>query len=300
MTALDDVAEDATPAVRGGRPRRITIDLDGAWCYRAIHGHAHDDNRSAVDDPLLLEAVPRFLDVCADLDVKSTIFVVAADLRSDRYAQLIAAASAAGHDVMSHSFAHRYDLSRRPFVDIVADLRRAHAAIVDVTGVAPQGFRAPGYNLSPALLRAVAAVGHTWSSSVLPSPAYWAARAAIKAKTRLSRRRSASLLGNLHAFSPWWFSSSSAALNVTEHPITTAATLPWTGTTLALASDRLAATMTTAALLTTSADDLVFELHAADFAHGALLPADQPDAHVPLADKLRRITTTMRAVRDAR
>jgi len=279
------------------RPRRVTIDLDGAWCYRAIHGH-DVDNAADDNDPLLAEGLPRFLELCDELAIKATLFVITKDLQRQRYADLIAAAAAAGHQVMSHSHRHAYDLSKQPQTAIVDDLRTSREALRAVTGIAPSGFRAPGYNLGPALLRALTTTGFVWSSSVLPSLAYFAARAAVLAKTKLSGRTSASVLGNAHAFSPWWWSSTSASLSVTEHPITTAAGLPWTGTTLSLLGDAAARTLTKTALLTTSAKELVFELHAADFAEGRHLPSDQPDAHVPLTDKLRRLKQTLIAVRD--
>jgi hypothetical protein len=281
------------------RPRAITIDLDGAWCYRAIHGHHVDDAR-VHDDALLLDALPCFLDLCADVGLTSTIFVVTRDLRSDRLQQLLQQAHAAGHQLMSHSHAHHYDLSRRHVDDISADLQASQAALQALTGEAPVGFRAPGYNLSSSLLQALVATGFAWSSSVLPSPAYWAARVAIRAKTALMRRSSSSLTGSLQAFSPWWASSTkTASLRLREFPITCAAGLPWTGTTLALASDALAEAMTSVALSTTTAADVCFELHAADCADGRHLPFDQPDAHVPLRDKLRRLRRTLVAIKSA-
>lgn len=284
----------------GRRPRAVTIDLDGAWCYRAIHGHRVDVDLRAHDDALLLEALPRFLDLCANVGVTSTIFVVTSDLRSSRLVRLLEQAHAAGHQLMSHSHAHHYDLSRRSVDEIAADLQASWAALQALTGTAPAGFRAPGYNLSSSLLKALVATGFAWSSSVLPSPAYWAARVAVRAKTAVLGRSSSSLTGSLHAFSPWWASSpKTASLRLREFPITCAAGLPWTGTTLALANDALAEAMSTVALSTTMAEDVCFEVHAADFADGRHLPVDQPDARVPLRDKLRRLRRTLVAIKAA-
>ena len=296
---MTELLEDVDAAVVVERPHRATIDLDSARCYRAIHGHVVDDAPGLDEDLLLAEALPRFLDLCASLSITATLFVVSDDLRRERYARVIAAAAAAGHQVMSHSHRHAYDLSRWSYPAIVDDLQASRAAIASVTSTVPVGFRAPGYNLSPTLLRALGTTGFVWSSSVLPSPAYFAARALVLAKTRLQGRTSSSLLGSPQAFSPWWWSSSSSAsLSIAEYPITAPAGLPWTGTTLALLGDRAAAALTKLALATTSAADLVFELHAADFADGKHLPAGQPDAHVPLAAKVRRLTSTLIAVRD--
>jgi ketosteroid isomerase-like protein len=69
--------------------------------------------------------------------------------------------------------------------------------------------------------------------------------------------------------------------------------LPFTGTTLALLPDGAAAVLADAAC---AADDVVFEVHAADFVDGALLPEGQPDRRVRLSDKLRRIERAARRV----
>ena len=287
---VDAAALDAASS----RPRRLTIDLDGAWCYRQIHGVGGGDDDD--DDPLLAAGLPRFLELCARLSVTATLFVVGVDLRRERYARLIAAAAAAGHQVMSHSHSHAYDLSRWPRARIVDDVAASVAAIEAVTGARPTGFRAPGYNLSPALLDAVVDVGLRWSSSLLPAPAYFGARALVIARTALAGRRSASLLGDPRAFGLRRRRRHPNGLE--EFPISAPWGVPLTGTVLALLPDSAAAWLGDAAALRSSGvgDDPLLELHAADFVDGELLPAGQPDRHVPLVDKLRRIERAARAV----
>ncbi len=289
-------------------PQRLTIDLDGAWCYRAIHGVDRVDRGPGdVDDPVLLQGLPRFLDLCAQLGAPATLFVVGRDLDdSARYADLVAAAVKEGHDVESHSYGHAYDLSRRSDDDIRVDLDRSIAAIARVTGRPPQGFRAPGYNLSPALLDGVQAAGLQWSSSVLPSPAYFAARAAVIAKTALFGRRSASLFGNARDFAPRRSGRQRRHDNgLREFPMSAPLGIPLTGTMLALANDAFAEFVVDRACDThgTPDDDHglidngpMLELHAADFVDGDLLPDGQPDRRVRLADKLRRIERAARRV----
>jgi peptidoglycan-N-acetylglucosamine deacetylase len=276
----------------------VTIDLDGAWCYRAVHGVAaaadHGDGLfDDDDDPVLAEGLPRFLDVCARLDVKATLFVVARDLGRPRFRGLLHQAAAAGHTVMSHSFSHRYDLATRPVEHIVADLGRARDLIADATGVVPAGFRAPGYTTSPALWQALVTTGHRWTSSVLPSPPYLLAKRAVRGLTRLRGGRSASQAGQWRAYSPLY---TRPPLPLVEVPVTTALGWPWLGTTIALLPDDVAAGLTRLALWATPPERLVFELHAADFADGRHLPPGQPDAGVGLADKCRRIEAALRAI----
>ena len=284
-----------------GRPaglHAVTIDLDGAWCYRAIHGVAAaadpgDGVFDVDDDAVLAEGLPRFLDVCARLDVTATLFVVARDLGRPRFRALLQQAIAGGHAVMSHSFSHRYDLATLPLDRVVEDLKRARALIGDVTGVPPEGFRAPGYTTSPTLWRALVQTGHRWTSSVLPSPPYLLAKRAVRTLTRLRGGRSASQAGSWRAYSPL---HAHPPAPLVEVPVTTALGWPWLGTTIALLPDAAAAALTQLALRTTPPETLVFELHAADFADGRHLPAGQPDAGVALVDKCRRIEATLQAL----
>lgn len=273
-------------------PQRLTIDLDGAWCYRAIHGFdvGSDAAQAAPDDDVLLQGLPRFLELCARLSAKATLFVVGRDLDNDRYADLVNAAVDAGHDVASHSFSHAYDLSRRSYDAARRDVDASVRAIVDVTGRAPAGFRAPGYNVSAALLDAVKDAGLSWSSSLLPSPAYFAARALVIARTALSGRRSASLLGDVRAFSSRRRRHKNG---LAEFPLSAPWGIPLTGTTLALLGDDAAA-----ALVDAAADDadVSIEFHAADFVDGRLLPEGQPDRRVRLSDKLVRMEAAARRV----
>ncbi len=302
-TATVTTATVTTATVTTERPDGlcpVTIDLDGAWCYRALHGvnrardaHACDDCFDSDDDAILDEGLPRFLDICERVGVRATLFVVGRDLGRPRFRERLEQAVAAGHRLMSHSFSHRYDLAALPPGDIVVDLERAASLIAHASGAAPVGFRAPGYTTSPALWQALVQTGHRWSSSVLPSPPYLGAKRAVATWARLHGRRSASQRGSVRAYSPWFERPPPPLVEV---PITTALGLPWLGTTVALLPDAAAAALTSLAVATTPPEALVFELHLADFADGRHLPAAQPDATVPLAAKCARLERALRAI----
>src|SRR5206468_2003853 len=70
-------------------------------------------------------------------------------------------------------------------------------AIEDACGRRPRGFRAPGYTLSPALLDAVRDRGYAYDSSLLPSPPYYALKAAALLAYALRGRKSQSILGGV-------------------------------------------------------------------------------------------------------
>jgi len=227
-----------TPATAPRPVLCLSIDLDDLRYYRAIHALA--PGPAGEDVCLFRRAVPRFLEFTRALDVPGTLFVIAEDLsRVEGAREALREAVAAGHEVASHSLTHPYDLSRRPPEVLSREVREARSRLQDALGVEVRGFRGPGYNVNPALLREVAAAGHAWDSSLLPSPAYWAARASVIAWMALRRRPSRSITGRARDFlarprNPFRWPEQDGGL--WEIPITAAGCLrlPLIGTNLAL------------------------------------------------------------------
>lgn len=275
----------------------VTIDLDGARHYHAIHGLAPPR-----DDTVVFRGLQRFLSLCAAHEVRSTIFVVTRDLEDDAVRALVLEAHRAGHEIASHSHAHRYDLSRQSPAFMDADLARSVDALIALTGARPRGFRAPGYNQSEALLDALERAGFAYDSSFLPAPLYFAARAAALAALQVRGRRSSSLVGDVREslvtapFRPRRGARTRPARSrvegrdLIEIPMTGVAGAPFIGTTLALArgGHRL---FTRMALLHSAlrAAPVVLELHAIDLCDvddvDEALARAQPDVRVPRAHK---------------
>ncbi len=273
----------------------VGVDLDDLRYYRAIHGLP-----LGADTPLVFEAaVPRFLDLCDHTGVRATLFAIGEDLRWGEAREALRGAVGRGHEVASHSHAHAYDLSRRAPDEIERDLRSARTALEDATGTAVVGFRAPGYNLSGRLLRAVANTGHRYDASLLPSPPYYAARAAVIAAMRLRGRRSASIVGRGRDFLRPREPFSWPDTGLHEFPITACGPLrlPLIGTALARGG-------VLAGHLVRCASRLPFvqvEFHALDFldaARDGIEPAllVEPALRVPLADRLSRFEAALRAL----
>src|SRR5256714_4428648 len=173
----------------------VSVDLDGLGCYAAIHG---------LDAALLperaLQAVPvaavsRLCELFAALRLRATFFAIGGEVDIPGSARALRAAADSGHEIGSHSHGHDYALSRATPDEIDGDLARAERAIAGAVGKAPRGFRAPGYTLSPALLELVRTRRYLYDSSLLPSPPYYAAKAAAIALHALRGRRSRSILG---------------------------------------------------------------------------------------------------------
>lgn len=282
----------------------VSIDLDGARHYHAIHGLP-----APARDVIVARGLERFLTLCVDHDLRATLFAIGADLKDSAVARLVRQAHDAGHEIASHSHAHRYDLFRRAPAEIEADLHRSIAAIVDVTGARPTGFRAPGYNQSEALFDALEKLGFAYDSSFLAAPLYFAARALALLSYRLRGRRSVSAVGDireaLHAapFRPRRSDRTQAARSrvegraLIEVPISGGLGAPFIGTALSLAPP-IGRALTQRLL---DGDlPIVLELHAIDLCDtddvdGALAAA-QPDARVPFTAKRRALHDTLTAL----
>lgn len=151
---------------RGRAPvATLSLDLDDLWAYLRTHG---EDDWDA-SPTLLPRAVDRLLPVLDDLGVTITVFVVGHDLERPGGRDTVRSIAAAGHELGSHSWLHRSDLSRVGAADIAADLTRTADAVVDATGHAPTGFRCPSFGMSPALVEVLIGQGYTYDSSVLPT-----------------------------------------------------------------------------------------------------------------------------------
>ncbi|MBI5487821.1 MAG: polysaccharide deacetylase family protein [Deltaproteobacteria bacterium] len=297
------------------RPSRrlvaLTVDLDELDCYRAIHGLAPGGGEAPIYD----RGVPRFGELFAREGVRGTFFAVGRDAQRPERAVRLRELAGAGHELANHSLSHYYDLVRRPPSVLVAEVSGGRAAIQDAVGVAAVGFRAPGYTLSAELVDVLGDLGVAYDSSVLPSPAYFAARAAAIVIKALRGRRSRSLFAgfelSLAPRRPYVLSwppfvrgterVGDRGGGLRELPI---ATIPWArvpvlGTTIVLAGAANAVRL--CRLL--SGDFFVnLELHGIDLCAPddpgvAALGHAQPDARVPLSRKTTAIEAVIRHFR---
>ncbi|MAO83296.1 MAG: hypothetical protein CMH50_05330 [Myxococcales bacterium] len=266
----------------------LSIDLDGIRHYRAIHGLKPKSG----PDPFLTEGLDRFLELCESFAIPATLFVVTEDLDDPEFARRIRHAAKAGHEIASHSHHHDYNFSTQSPAEIQAELYRSRQAIRHVVRKLPKGFRAPGYNLSPALKDALVKVGFTYDSSMLPSPLYWAARAAVISGKSLTSRPSASLIGRPKDF---FVDGTPHRLDngLIELPMTGALGIPWIGSLVV--TSPLASLVTR--IVTRQKAPIDLELHAID-----LCSADQVepelievrrDLQVPISIRQRRLERTL-------
>ena len=111
-----------------------------------------------------LVGIPRILDLLEQHQIRSTFFVPGHT--ADRYPEAVRSIVAAGHEIAHHGYLHEQPTALTLEEEIDA-LDRGLAALADVAGVRPVGYRAPMWDLSwrtPALL---AERGFLYDSSLM-------------------------------------------------------------------------------------------------------------------------------------
>lgn len=181
----------------GAAPRllSVSVDLDPLHHYCHLHGLPDSLIGDSLKEAVHTLALPRLFSLFDGLGVPVTLFAIGREV--ERFAMAgptLRTAHHRGHEIANHSFAHDYAISRRAPEVIEADLSRAQEVLTRAVGVAPVGFRAPGYTLSPELYRAVEAQGFEYGSSAFPAAPYWLAKAGVMGGLRLLGRPSAAIL----------------------------------------------------------------------------------------------------------
>lgn len=291
-------------------PCAVSVDLDGIACYYRIHGLGAPPVE--MEHVILERALPRAAKLFAEKGIRATWFVVGRDADADAVlpdraeraanAARLGALHARGDELGNHSYSHHYDLARLA-PDVVADeIAGGDRVLRAITKHPVRGFRAPGYDLSPAMLDALAARGYRYDSSVFSSPGYYAAKAAVMAALAVLRRPSGAVITNPRLLaaptepyrpamtSPW--RRGQAPLVELPIAVTPWARIPAIGTSLLVAPERIRNHVVAAM---GGRSFFNFELHGIDFADAEKdgipgdLVAHQPDLKLPIAEKLARL-----------
>jgi hypothetical protein len=289
----------------------VSIDLDGIACYHAIHGLPTPRGQ----DPVYSVGLQRFLELMDELSVPATLFTVGRDVALSDAADVLHTAVVAGHEIANHSFSHNYRLVHCQAAEIEAEIGRAHDSIFRRLGVEPCGFRAPGYNMSEAVLDVLEARGYRYDASIFPAPLYFSLRAAAITYYQLRGQASRSLVGDPRQFlasrRPYkprrgamhHAGNAGTARTLLEIPVATlpALRLPYIGTTLALLPRTGVKALTRYLLL--SKAPICLELHGVDFLDAsdagvsAELVARQKDLRVSARRKIERLRVAIKGLK---
>lgn len=290
----------------------VSVDLDAIDCYHRIHALTETPSEPA-RFAVLRRALPRLGALFSRHGIKATFFTVARDLVDDPEGRrLLADLAKAGHEIASHTYSHPYDLVRLGQARIVDEIERAESTIAEACGLAPVGFRAPGYEISAELVDVLCSRGYRYDSSAFPAIPYYLAKAAVMGILRAAGRKSGSILGSPKVLvaprTPYRPAPGSpyrrGDLPIMELPVTVTPLLRLhvIGTTLVLFPEWLRQKLVSAALGTPHFN---LELHGIDLVDGIedgispALVARQPDLRVSLARKLAALEATLSEAKTA-
>lgn len=278
----------------------VSIDIDTTWCYREIHGLKSVETDRI--DAIYKIAVPRMLGFFASCDIPCTLFVIGKDAEKRGQQILLREAVALGNELANHSYAHDYNLRKKPKHEIRDDIRRAHDLIQALSDDAIVGFRTPGYNLSGSILSVLSELSYGYDSSIFPCPPYYTAKLGVMAWLKLRGRPSRSgialpqtLTAPIRPYRPSPHAFWRRALNETKLPmeipicVVPGVRFPIIGTSLNLIKSA-GFNALFGSLKKAHPDLLNLEFHAIDFVDSTDLNDPdlvraQPDLKIPWAQK---------------
>jgi len=145
----------------------VHVDLDGLWAIRECYGLPGND--FLVHDPIYEQGVANFLALFERFKIQATFFVAGRDADVPEKQEQLRDIVRRGHEIGNHSYSHQIGFSRLGRTEIRAELERSQEAVQRAVGTTPVGFRAPGYDVSPVLLRELIDLGFRYDSSLLPT-----------------------------------------------------------------------------------------------------------------------------------
>jgi hypothetical protein len=172
----------------------LSLDADDEWAYLRTHGEPAWQRHPSY----LPRFLPRLYDVCDELGVTLTVFIVGFDAAREANLPALGELTRRGHEVGNHSFSHECCLHLYSAERIDEEVTSAEEAITAATGARPTGFRGPGFSWSPALLSVLERRGYRYDASTLPTILAPLARRYFLATATLTaeeRERRAALFG---------------------------------------------------------------------------------------------------------
>jgi hypothetical protein len=161
----------------------LSVDVDSVSVH--LRGYGIDD--AADDGSSYRIAVPRMLGLLRAAGARATFFLIAAE--AVRHPDAVRSIVAAGHEVACHSMTHRlpFDVSdcERARLEIAA----ARTVLEELAGEDVVGFRAPGWEVSAALVSQLYSAGFRYDASSFPSWMFLVLRWSISRRSGLARGR---------------------------------------------------------------------------------------------------------------
>ncbi len=148
----------------------VSIDLDNYQDYRSLVDPDGEESAHSFYG----DAVPRYLDLLDQHELRGTFFVIGRDTAVPEHRRWIRAIADRGHEVGNHSYSHPYNFRALSRGEKELEIDQGDAALADVLGERTVGFRTPSCEVDCETLTILAERGYLYDSSVFPSPFMWA------------------------------------------------------------------------------------------------------------------------------
>lgn len=145
------------------RVASISLDADNLWSYKRTHGDADWVERPSY----LMVLAERMREFFSAHRIEPTVMVVGADAAASDGPDFVQALLDMGCEVGNHSYEHEPWLHRYTPDALRDDIKRTEDALVAAGAPKPRGFRAPGFSMSPDLMRALVELHYDYDCSVL-------------------------------------------------------------------------------------------------------------------------------------
>lgn len=145
----------------------LTVDVEEYFCYAYPGASLPRDQWDKLESRVVPQTLET-LDILEGHDIRATFFVLGWSIEREPF--LLKEIHDRGHEICSHGYGHElvYRQTREQFRD---DVQRSIDVIVDVTGEAPLGYRAPSFSIVKDTLWAldiVAELGFQYDASIYP------------------------------------------------------------------------------------------------------------------------------------
>ena len=143
----------------------IQVDIDGLWAIFQHFCLTYNQKK----DLLYTSALPRFLDLFDNYNIKATFFVVGKDLLVPEKLSLLKEVVNRGHEIANHSMTHAEGFSFLSYPEKLREIEDAERIIQDKLGVLTRGFRTPSNDVNSDVLKILQDRGYIYDSSLMPT-----------------------------------------------------------------------------------------------------------------------------------
>ena len=148
----------------------VSVDMDTYREYRSLI----DPDGDGGDFSFYDDAIPRFLDLFDECGMRTTFFMIGRDAEVPSNRVRVREIVARGHEIANHSHTHPYNFRALSRAQKISEIECADAAIADIVGERPVGFRTPSLDVDTETLELLAERSYLYDSSIFPSPFMWA------------------------------------------------------------------------------------------------------------------------------